>query len=240
MAVRGIVTPVPVKFTLPLTVPVDCGVNSTLKVKLWFGCRETGRFSPLMVKPAPVVCSCENVREYRPELVSTTGSVEVDPKETLPKPKEVGLGVKNRFAPPLPEASVQNELAENLLTMEIASTSSPVVVGVNATVKLTLFPGAMVTGRLKPETSNASSPEFNPDIVRLVGPELFSTTGMLLLWPITTLPNRKPAGEQVSCGVAEAAALCSRTDRTRRVMVTSGEKRASEYEDAAGEGRITP
>ena len=58
--------------TLPLALPPDCGAKVTLKVALWPGVKVTGRFMPLMLKPAPVTGACVMVTLEPPELVTVS------------------------------------------------------------------------------------------------------------------------------------------------------------------------
>ena len=56
--------------TLPLALAPDCGAKVTLNVALWPGVNVTGRFMPLMLKPAPVTGACVMVTLEPPELVT--------------------------------------------------------------------------------------------------------------------------------------------------------------------------
>ena len=61
---------------LPLTAPVDCGANTTLKLGLlWPGAKVKGRLNPLKLNPAPVAVACVMVKLEPPELVTVSASV---------------------------------------------------------------------------------------------------------------------------------------------------------------------
>jgi len=61
---------------LPLTMPVACGVNATLKLGLlWPGSKVKGRLKPLTLNPAPVVAAWVMVKLEPPELVTVSESV---------------------------------------------------------------------------------------------------------------------------------------------------------------------
>src|SRR5580700_8344093 len=61
--------------TLPLTVPLAWGANTTLKLVLWPAASVTGSDNPLKVNPAPVTVACEIVVLEVPTLVRVAGSV---------------------------------------------------------------------------------------------------------------------------------------------------------------------
>ena len=58
-----------VNATLPVTFPVACGANPTVKLELCPGPRLNGMLSPLTVNPAPAAVAPVIVTELPPEFV---------------------------------------------------------------------------------------------------------------------------------------------------------------------------
>src|SRR5205807_615694 len=73
---------------LPDTLPVAVGANCTLKVLDCPAARVSGRFSPVMLKPAPVKLPCAMVKLAPPELVKVRFCTPVLPTSTLPKDRK--------------------------------------------------------------------------------------------------------------------------------------------------------
>jgi len=59
----------------PLTLPLDWGVKSTVKLVLWPAFSVSGKARLLMVNPLPLRLACVMVTEEAPELVSVSDSV---------------------------------------------------------------------------------------------------------------------------------------------------------------------
>ena len=79
---------------VPVTLPVEVGVNVALKLVLCPAARVSGRDSPDLLKPAPVTLACEIVRLAAPELVRVTVWVTVPPTTTFPKLMLAGRAVR--------------------------------------------------------------------------------------------------------------------------------------------------
>lgn len=171
-------------------------------------------------------------------MVTVIGKVALVPTATLPKPRDAGLGVRYWLVTPVPEAPVQKDLAETELVVVMASPSHPIVVGVKATLKVTLFPAPRLMGRLRPLTTNCARPEFTAESVTLVEPVLVRVTGKVSLCPIMMLANRSIVGVHVSCWGAADAATGSIPNRANRVMVTDLKEKAAEERDDTRGGRI--
>jgi hypothetical protein len=108
------------------------------------------------VKPVPVTLAPEIVTLAVPEFVNTTVELPVLPTLIFPKLTVAGL------APSCPSVPVPDSatVAEGSVLPTCPETSTfpdvlPVVVGVNATVKLVLWPAASVIGVLSPVTVNS-------------------------------------------------------------------------------------
>jgi hypothetical protein len=87
---------------LPLALAADDGVNIALKVTLAPGFSESGRFSPLMLKPVPEAEACEIVTLAPPVLVNESIKVRVLPTWTFPKFRLLGLAVSCPGPVPVP------------------------------------------------------------------------------------------------------------------------------------------
>ena len=76
---------------LPDALPGAVGVNCALKVLDCPGVRESGKFSPLMPKPAPLALPCEIFKLAVPEFVKVTDWALAVPTNTFPKPTLPGV-----------------------------------------------------------------------------------------------------------------------------------------------------
>ena len=124
--------------TLPLAVPVDAGVNVTLKVAVWPVVRVTGVVSPLRVNPEPLIVAEEIVTLEPPVLVSVSGRDCLLPTVTLPKLRLPGLGTSRPGLIPVPDNGMlrlELDAFEVTLTLPLAVEAD---CGVNATLKLAL------------------------------------------------------------------------------------------------------
>ena len=54
---------------LPVALPADCGLKTTLKLMLCPGDNVTGRLNPAVLKPAPVTATCKIVSVFPPVLL---------------------------------------------------------------------------------------------------------------------------------------------------------------------------
>src|SRR5258708_1613653 len=193
--------------TLPLAAPVDCGAKVTLNVRLCLGAKYTGRLSPLSVNPVPVPWAWASMIVVVPELVTTTGNVELDPTDTLPNAKVDGFGVRESLPTPMAPTLTYTVLLDALLTKEIAPPVHPITVGVNVTIKLTSCPAGRTKGRPESATLNSGLLALIAEIVTLVDPVLVRVTGRASLWPTPMLPNRRRGTLVVNWGVPPPALL---------------------------------
>src|SRR5437879_6353470 len=145
---------------LPVTLPAAFGVKTTPKVKLCPGIKVSGRFNPLTLKAAPEGLAWVMLTLEPPKLVSVSDWVELLPTCTLPKlmVEEVGCSTVGGLIP-VPESGTESgelELMfwssdeETMAVTDIAPTKLPLVVGVNVTLKVALWPGAKISGRPRP------------------------------------------------------------------------------------------
>jgi hypothetical protein len=102
-----------------------------------------------MLNPVPVTLAWETVTLNVPVFVSVTVCELLVLKVTFPKLICVGLA-ESKAVPPVPESGrVRGELVALLTRVRLPETL-PETVGANATVKLKVDPGLMVSGRVSP------------------------------------------------------------------------------------------
>jgi len=158
--VRGELEALETTERLPVTLPAEFGAKITPKVKLCPGIKVSGRFNPLTLKAEPERLAWVMLTLEPPELVSVSDWVELLPTCTLPKlmVEEVGCSTVGGLIP-VPESGTESgelELVfefwdeETMAVTDIAPTTLPLVVGVNVTLKVALWPGAKLSGRPRP------------------------------------------------------------------------------------------
>jgi len=125
-----------------------------LKLTLCSGARVKGRLRPLRVKAVPVKFACEMVRFDPPVLVKVSGWVLLLPTATLAKATVVGLATTVPGAAPVPDNEMARGEPDALVTIEREAFALPATEGANLTLKLVLWPGPRVTGRLRPTVVN--------------------------------------------------------------------------------------
>ena len=92
-----------------------------------------------------------------------------------------------------------------LLATEIVPETPPVVVGLNATVKVVDFPEASVRGRARPETAKPLPAMLSLESARLALPVFERVTVFDELLPIGTLPKLNEFVEDEICGLDKEA-----------------------------------
>ena len=155
-------------------VPADA--KATLNVTLWPAAKVNGGATPLTLNAAALELSCETVKDEPPELVSVSERVAVVPEGTLPKLRLAGLEARWPGVVPVPTSG---RFREGLDAFD-ETVNPPLVVladvGENATLKLTLWPGFKVAGRLRPLVLKLDVAPA-AEIVTLVPPEFVSVSG---------------------------------------------------------------
>jgi hypothetical protein len=96
----------------------------------------------------------------------------------------------------------------------MAPPAHPVAVGVKVTSKVTLSPATNTSGRLTEDVVNAGLLAAISGIVTLVVPVFVTVAVKVLVWPTTTAPNGRIAGEHTIC-VTAALALMGATPRSK-------------------------
>jgi hypothetical protein len=79
---------------LPLALPADWGLNTTLKEALWPGDNVMGRLSPEVLNPDPLTAACVTVRLVPPVLLRVLVWVWLVPTCTLPKLMLAGAALR--------------------------------------------------------------------------------------------------------------------------------------------------
>jgi hypothetical protein len=84
-------------------------------------------------------------------------------------------------------------------------------VGLNAAVKFAVFPGAKVSGTVRPETLTVETEGVNPETVTVAVPEFAKRIVWLDSVPTTTFPKVMDEGVAVSCDEAAVVAVPDRS-----------------------------
>jgi hypothetical protein len=131
----------------------------------------SGKVIPVKLKPVLGVI-WEIVRDVPPEFVSFSASVVLLPVVTFPKLRLVGLAVSWPGVLPVPDrGTFSAELDAFDVMARLPLTVLPDV-GVNVTLKFTLWPKLRVVGKLKPLAVKPEPVALAAEIVTLAPPEL--------------------------------------------------------------------
>ena len=131
----------------PFVLAADVGENATVKLTLWPGFNVTGTLNPLVLK-LEVAPAAEIVTLVPPEFVSVSGNVCVLPTGTLPNARLAGLAVSWPGATPVPDSNTFRAGLDALDVMARFPVTLPAEVGEKVVLKLTLWPGLSVIGKL--------------------------------------------------------------------------------------------
>ena len=199
-----------VKVAVAEAEPAAVGVNVTVKFTLLPDAIVTGNVRPVTVNSepfvppilTPVTCTLP------PEAVSVPVLVMFEPTVALPTAIGFGLtaSVGCAAATPVPVRLVEEGLFEALLVKVAVAEAEPAAVGVNVTVKFTLLPDAIVTGRVNPVTVN-SEPLVPPTLTPVtctLPPEAVSVPVLVMFEPTVALPTAIGFGLTASVGCAAA------------------------------------
>ena len=138
-----------VTVTVPVSVVAVVGLNTTLKVIVWFGVSVTGVFAPVKLKPVPFSLTCAICTFPLPVFVAVTGSVDELPVFTFPKLRLVVLNDSvSDCATPVPLSGIVAGEFGALLTTVTLPLAAPADAGENCTLKLLDCPAAREIGRL--------------------------------------------------------------------------------------------
>ena len=112
--------------------------------------------TPLALNPAPDMLTPEIVTSELPLFVTVTVRELLPPMPTFPKLKLVGLVASKRVAAtPVPVRTTVTGLLVASLEIAILPDPLPTVVGENAAVTVTCWPGARLKGTVAPLTLNS-------------------------------------------------------------------------------------
>ncbi len=174
---------------LPLGLPDDCGVKTTLNDLLAPAARVNGTVTPLTLNPEPVTATCETFTVVPPELVIVSDKLWVLPTVTVPKLKLGVPAVSDPAVTAVPDNGTVRLVFEALLVIVSVPLGVPAACGVKITLKLLLAPAAKVSGtvrplRLNPVPETLACVMFTDD-----PPELVKVSERLWLLPTVTVPN---------------------------------------------------
>ena len=136
--------------SVPLALPLDCGVKTTLNVLLAPAASVTGSVRPFMLKAAPETVAWLMVRLEPPELVSVSCNVLLLPVCTEPKLRDGLPAASVPGVAPVPERATVNGDPEASLAMLNVPLAAPLAVGLNTTLKVVVAPAFKVNGALTP------------------------------------------------------------------------------------------
>ena len=186
---------------LPVALPATVGMNVTLKLEACPADSVTSGAEPLRVKPVPVTLTCEMFTAELPVFVSVTLCVALALRAWLPKLSEVVLGVSCRIgARPVPLSGIAvGEVGALLTSIRLPAELVPDV-GVKLTVKAVDFPGANVSGKVRPLRLNPVPGPASCVRLRFAPPAFVRVTVCELVWPTVTVPKLILPGTTEICG----------------------------------------
>ena len=156
--------------------------------------------TPLELKPAPVALTLEMVTFVFPLFERATLSELMVPSFTFPKLTLVGFAPSSTLvATPVPPRGIVSGEMGALLTSVTDPETPPDDDGVKAALNVALFPAAIVSGALNPETLKPVPVTVACEIVRLALPPFEIMIGCELLLPTTTFPNAALDGAAAIC-----------------------------------------
>ena len=215
VTVRAACTPVPlmgtttlepcavVTVTFPVTVSAAFGANVRLRVAVCPAVKVIGVVMPLAVTSLALRVTWEMLTAELPALVIVTLFALELPALTFPKPKLVGVAViLTEAAVPAPLNATEFGEFGALLATSTLPVRLPAVVGANKTLNVALCPEAIVAGVFSPLALKPAPETVNCDTVRLAVPVFVIVKTCDLVWPSTTLPKLKVAGETLSPAAA--------------------------------------
>src|SRR5258705_335895 len=155
---------------LPAALPVTVGAKVTFSAAVCPGASTVLAPAPLALNPAPVTATLEIVRFALPAFVSVTPCELLLPTTTLPKSRLL--------------AQINNGKLAASLASETEPVTFPAEVGANTTLKVLFWPGAILSGRVRPDVPNPAPATPALEIVTLAVPGFCSVMVWELLAPI--------------------------------------------------------
>jgi hypothetical protein len=155
----------------------------------------SGSARPETAKPVPVKPLFERATLALPELVKVTVCEALEPVVTLPKLSELGEAEScSVCATPVPDTEIANEGLGELLAKVTLPETAPADVGAKLTVNAEALPGAMVSGRVRPDSAKTLPETVACVSVRLAEPGFVMVTVCELVMPSVTLPKATEVG----------------------------------------------
>ena len=140
-----------------------------------------------------------------PLLVSVTLFALALPVFTLPKLKFAGLAeTVTDAATPVPLSATAAGVLDALLVMLTMPVKPPAAAGANCALKVVLFPAAIDDGVVRPVTLYPAPLTPIWLIVNVLVPVFVIVKSCAFVWPSTTLPKLKDAGDTLSPGCTPA------------------------------------
>jgi len=169
--------------SVPLTAPAEVGAKVTVNVTVWVGFSVAGKVRPLTEYPAPVTLACVIVTADPPVLVSVSERLELLPVWTLPKARLAGFAESWPSVMPVPERAIFSGELDAFDTIASVPLAAPAAVGVKVAVKVTLWVGFSVAGRVRPEIENPAPVTVACEMVTAVPPVLVRVSERFALLP---------------------------------------------------------
>jgi hypothetical protein len=183
---------------LPLALPPEAGLKTTLKDAVLPAAIAKGRFRPLKLNPVPLRVAWVTVTSEPPVFDSVSEIVWLFPTTTLPKLRLELLAASDPGVVAVPESGTVNEELEAVLVMVRLLLVFPPDAGPNTTLKEMLLPASTVAGKDRPVTVNPVPEAEAWLMVTLLPPELVRVSERVLLEPVCTDPKLKLEGFAIS------------------------------------------
>lgn len=162
--------------------PVACGVKVTVNGDDWPAARVRGSEIPESTNSLLLRLAEDTVTDA-PLAVKLPLSAALDPTVRLPKLRLVGDTAKVPAAVPDPESGILRGEFDALETTERLPLAEPALAGVKVAVKVTLWFGLRVTGKVSPLIEKTDPVTFACEMVTDDPPVLVSVSDKFLLAP---------------------------------------------------------
>jgi hypothetical protein len=199
--VKGELVALLVMLMLPLALPVAVGEKVVVRLADWPAVNVAPAATPFAVNPVPETVTFDTVTLEFPLFVSVTFNELLLFTVTLPKLKLVGFAPSKYVAlAPVPLRGITRGEFGALLTREIEPLALPALVGAKSTLRVALFPAAIVVGTVRPLMLKPVPDALACEIVVLALPLFDRVIVCELLLPMTTFPKLTLDGIAESCG----------------------------------------
>ena len=187
--------------TLPVRLPADVGAKVTVSAMDCPAVSVCADVTPVVLKPAPDIVTCEIVTLEFPEFVSVRFCELVLPTVTLLKLRLVGFAVTwSVAATPAPLSAIAvGDVGASLVNDRLPVTL-PEVKGAKLTVIVPEPPAAIVIGSDRPLVLKPEPVTFAAVMDRFALPVFETVSDCFPLPPTVTLPNVRLPGVTETCG----------------------------------------